>query len=437
MESDADREKREFFNALGRRGRFRVDRSNETFDPPLPPPREEVFEPDVQKDEMEGGQMSEMDEFFANMKDMLSERSAKRDKAKKGNFRFNNQKIMLTYKTHIDKKKLIAFLNDWGSPCKFIRVAHESGDVHHPYLHTHVLIDYGVAKDTTSCSKWDWNDGTMEKSIHPNMKLVKTIAHWNNSMKYLAKEDPENADLLTFSTLSFAEKIEKVVASKSDLDAFLTATKFSDIAGISIIRKAMVKKPIKKRTIEVLRPWQRYILDIMNGPINSRKINWIFDKKGGAGKSSLKKYLCNMYEGKCMWFKSASAPKDMATTVEGWMENNFEGDTIIIDLPRQKQNQDGFYASLECFCDGEWTTTKYRGRSFETPDCNIFVFANFLPMVKQMSMDRWNIIRLYEINTDGEEKWLWERLDAYTILNEEDNTEGYEEAEINDERWRR
>ena len=56
----------------------------------------------------------------------------------KGNFRCQRQKILLTYPSHIPKKRLIKFIHEKAErKTAFIRCAHETGTKKVDYPHTH------------------------------------------------------------------------------------------------------------------------------------------------------------------------------------------------------------------------------------------------------------------------------------------------------------
>ena len=55
-------------------------------------------------------------------------------------FLFQNRRVMLTYRTHIDKEKLKEFIRVQATaPDACIDVAHETGDKVNPYYHTHAI----------------------------------------------------------------------------------------------------------------------------------------------------------------------------------------------------------------------------------------------------------------------------------------------------------
>ena len=117
--------------------------------------------------------------------------------------RIENQRLMLTYKTHVDKAMLKQFLTELNKkPCDRIEVAHEigkSGGIDYP--HTHVAIDFGrryINKKSDCMRAFDVKvtiDGSVQH-IHPNIKIITSPKHWKNVLQYLGKEDSDNKHLL-------------------------------------------------------------------------------------------------------------------------------------------------------------------------------------------------------------------------------------------------
>lgn len=71
-----------------------------------------------------------------------------------------------------------------------------------------------------------------------------------------------------------------------------------------------------------------------------------------------------------------------------------EETTIILDVPRS-DIQYVNYSTLETLKDGIWSSGKYEGKQVRRKEkANVLVFANDLPKVKMLSIDRWKI---YEI----------------------------------------
>jgi len=132
--------------------------------------------------------------------------------------------------------------------------------------------------------------------------------------------------------------------------------------------------------------FQRYILDIVeSNKIDNRKINWIYDKDGGKGKSTISNYL-QMY--KNAYIITGGKQAD----IYRHYNNN---KVVIYDLPRDyTEANESIYATMECFKNGYILDTKYEGQKKRFIPPHIFVFSNQLPNMEKLSKDRWNIIDL-------------------------------------------
>lgn len=105
-----------------------------------------------------------------------------------------NQKLFLTYKGHIDKTKLKQLFLSKYENLKFWRSSHEISDFNHSYDHTHVLVDFGFAIQSSNRKIFDWIDEN-KIEYHPEIKIVKNITLWKYCEKILATQDKENDDL--------------------------------------------------------------------------------------------------------------------------------------------------------------------------------------------------------------------------------------------------
>ena len=80
--------------------------------------------------------------ILKKMTDLLTEL----DTISENNFRFQNQKVLLTYRTHISKEVIEMVMNMVSKgKLKACYIAHENGtsDPVTPYEHTHVVADFG------------------------------------------------------------------------------------------------------------------------------------------------------------------------------------------------------------------------------------------------------------------------------------------------------
>lgn len=294
------------------------------------------------------------------------------------NFRIQNQKLFLTYSTHINKKDLIKHLSCiLKCECKFIRCCHEIGK--EDYKHTHVLIDIGKPFQSRNARIFDYNN------IHPNIKKIISPSHWNNCKSYIAKQDPENSDLaeknivdLIWSNETTADALRNNVKSMSDVMGIVTLMNFKPL-------------PYHKPTVfEKLRPWQEKLEKDLEFEPNDRQIIWYVDLKGGSGKTCFMDYYEDKYPKKSYGINQLGGARNIATIIESAIESGWTAHVVFINLSRSSESKD-IYEPLEMIKDGRVTTTKYKGRTYRFNRPHVVVFANFYPNTEKLSKDRWDI----------------------------------------------
>lgn len=378
--------------------------------------------------------------------DTFGQLPTKTDPKNGARWKLNNQRILLTYKTHLDKVKYKEGLIEkihFDPP--FIRLAHETGDARHNYDHTHVLIDFGKAFQTTDCRFFDVKDETNDDIIHPNLQNINTAKHFGNCKNYLAKEDPENADLKSKATLFTA------VTSCNDIQEALGkyCHEPSDACGVVTMYKHKPRKPMKDRTHRMNR-WQLQLYERVardaksqstdeeelhgidrchikdeNGKIigikpafspeeieamknkpydyvsgDDRKNIVILDDKGNidgkggkTGKTKSGMWLMAHNPTKYLCIQGMSKASDMATVIANAKANGWDGHCLFINFAREQEDHK-MYASLEMLRDGMITTFKYSGESFQVDVHHLVIFTNFMPRLTGTSADRWELYRI-------------------------------------------
>jgi len=287
-------------------------------------------------------------------------------------FRISSTRFMLTYKTHVDKKKLIDYLNGMYET-SFIRAAHESADEGHPYEHTHVLIEWKILHNVKD-SRWADYEG-----IHPNLTPSKCKKHFNTQKQYIAKEDPENKDLLYQK--SFAEEVWEC----KNIQEALTKASAGQITATVVCWN---QRPIKNTPTPepTWRPWQEKLLKRLEEKPD-RRIPWIFDEKGNSGKTFLAR---EMIKRGAMLITQMGGARDCATIVHNSLRDGWDGKLCIIDLPRQCQDK-AIYEPIEMIKNGIMTTTKYSGQTKVWDAGHVVVMANWPPKPFQWSDDRYEV----------------------------------------------
>jgi len=317
-------------------------------------------------------------------------------------FTIKNQKMLLTYPDHVDKVETEAWFRgnfkSYSIGMKFLRIANETGKTGHK--HAHVLIDWGKQFQSVKQSVFDMNFGMNSRAfMHPNIRMIKNKTHWESCARYLAKEDPENKDLLELFPIKKGINFDGIFGSKSTIEAIRNhATKLSDVIPI-ITMKGLYTPPVDPRRApwEPTQEWQRWVADMDNLVPDNRKVTWIWDKKGNCGKTQLGLYMQRNFGNRWYYSKCLGNDSNASTTIAGAIKCGWSQWGWIIDLPRKAVSYEGFYSTLESLKDGAVTTQKYEGRTeiFEPP--HVVVFANWPPKVwipgsgKTMSLDRWQI----------------------------------------------
>lgn len=128
--------------------------------------------------------------------------------------------------------------------------------------------------------------------------------------------------------------------------------------------------------------WQLQIIDIIEGRWDDRRIYWIWEPIGNAGKSKFAKYLT--------WHHNAMK-------IAGKKENIYyaagKTDVFVVDIPRTVEGRVP-YEAIEELKNGHIFSGKYESdqKTFLPP--HIIVFANFEPDLSKMSIDRWKVKRI-------------------------------------------
>lgn len=139
-----------------------------------------------------------------------------------------------------------------------------------------------------------------------------------------------------------------------------------------------------------LRPFQQQIMDIVETEKtfpDERIIHWYYETEGNTGKSWLTKKL--IVEQNAVMFNTGK----QQDILYGYNKQP----VIVFDLPRQTEQNESIYTTMELLKNGTYFSTKYESKSVICKIPTIIVFSNFKPVVKHLSKDRWNI---HEIQSD-------------------------------------
>ncbi len=138
-------------------------------------------------------------------------------------------------------------------------------------------------------------------------------------------------------------------------------------------------------------PWQKHVIDYVEGTPKPREIMWLWEPVGKTGKTWLARYLLVRYQA----ILGDGQRKDVFHQVVSWMEEHEKDPTVVIlDIPRTRM-QYFQYATLEALKDGIGHSGKYESCVFVFENCpHVIVFSNEPPEESKLSADRWNIVSI-------------------------------------------
>ncbi len=163
------------------------------------------------------------------------------------------------------------------------------------------------------------------------------------------------------------------------------------------IPEASRYKPRELRVMEaeyknvVWRPWQKNVIDIIEGPVDPRKVHWFWEPEGNSGKSYLTKWLYMNFKCIVGGGKKADVFHQVAMAFE--KSDDADPELILVDIPRDALKWVN-YGALEALQNGMVNSGKYDGGQFAWVKPHVIVFANEEPDYAAMSMDRWSVKRL-------------------------------------------
>lgn len=132
-------------------------------------------------------------------------------------------------------------------------------------------------------------------------------------------------------------------------------------------------------------PWQKEVLELIKTKPDHRTVNWYWESKGNAGKSSLTRHILLKYNAIAV---SGNA-RDIKCAIRSFNEEK-PLEIVIIDIPRSSFSNVS-YKAIEEIKNGFFFSGKYDSGQciFDIP--HVIVFANSEPELDMMSLDRWKV----------------------------------------------
>jgi hypothetical protein len=145
--------------------------------------------------------------------------------------------------------------------------------------------------------------------------------------------------------------------------------------------------------------WQVAVDNVAKTIPNDRRVYWIYETIGAAGKSRFATYLCHHYN--CLSMSGKAA--DIKFGVVNYKEKvGSYPDIVVVDIPRSVEWGDYSWAAIESIKDGSFYSTKYESVQVIMPNPHVFIFSNSLPDQSVFSSDRWSILKIVLDDEDRE-----------------------------------
>lgn len=158
-----------------------------------------------------------------------------------------------------------------------------------------------------------------------------------------------------------------------------------------VTRKDLIDLVRQTYTHVTWKLWQQDIINMADAAIDPRTIVWVYEKTGNAGKTFLAKYLA-MRQGTLICQGKAA---DVFNAVNVAIEAGTYPKLVLVDVPRVTIDYVS-YNALECLKNGLLYSGKYEGGLCIFPTPHVICFANEMPAVNKMSLDRWKIFEIKE-----------------------------------------
>lgn len=273
---------------------------------------------------------------------------------------------------------------------------------------------------TASCQTWDFRSN---KDMHSKDEIIKFLKdncskwvfqlekgeengyeHWQGRFRlHKRKRKSELKAIMKTANFKWPNYFRPTVCENHESKRFSYVLKidtkidgpWADTDHLSSI--SQIRIPRQYRDLEMW-PWQQQILDSID-IFEPRKINYIYDKEGNKGKSTVAALAELMY-GAINMPNVNDGEKLLASLCNICMDtNNYTPKCVLFDLPRSlsKDRLYGMYSAFEEIKKGKLVDMRYHYTCFWIDSPQIWIFSNDLPQTKLLSSDRWLVWKIEDL----------------------------------------
>lgn len=146
------------------------------------------------------------------------------------------------------------------------------------------------------------------------------------------------------------------------------------------VRQEKEKNKFKEMHDKPLKAWQKVVMKKLEAQ-DDRKVTWVYDSRGGIGKSWLANYL---FAVKGAFLIEGGKRADVAYA--------YNGEPIVVFDYTRSQEEMVNYSLIESFKNGRIFSSKYESNLKVFGSAKVLCLSNFDPDRTKLSMDRWQVL---------------------------------------------
>jgi len=238
--------------------------------------------------------------------------------------------------------------------------------------HYHCYIRYKTARKLYQMKK-KWGEGVkiMSSFDHENCNYIRDQSpesFWE--LGYKKSETEKNGYAKFCDLITNGSSIREIIRDNLELGPVYERNRHA----LTIFEEEVVRSGERQRYegIAELRAWQRHVIDRIEEPVHQRHILWYVDSEGGAGKSTLCRYLLEQRD--AVWWCPIGKREDVAYQLIQRAKGR--APKLIICELENKKVKDICWEVIEMAKNGMVSAAKYQGGFYAGQRPHIIIFSN-------------------------------------------------------------